>query len=64
MTWAANELLLRLHIYHDIPPLIVIEEFRDEMNEKYALMNRNAEMIFLTAAETAQMFIDFIIKGD
>ncbi|MBQ8135454.1 MAG: hypothetical protein IJ192_13800 [Clostridia bacterium] len=60
MRWAAMELLTELCIYEDIPPLIVLENFRDKMNE-YAKLNVKTTFIFSVGSKTAEYFINLLI---
>lgn len=59
--WAAYEILYELRKHKNTPPLIVIESFRDRM-DGYACMNANTSFIFSIAKDTAEMFIDMLIK--
>ena len=48
MRWAGREVLMRLNKYPQIPPLMVIESFRDEC-DSYSCLNpktNNQEFIF------------------
>jgi hypothetical protein len=58
--WAAEEILLKLISNPDIPPLIVIEQFRDQMSE-YSGKNRYTSCIFSVAKDTAEWIIDLLI---
>lgn len=58
-TYAAKKLYNEL-LVNDIPPLITIEKFRDKM-DKYASLNTDTEIIFLTGKEVAEYFIRLLI---
>lgn len=53
--WASFELLERISDRDD-PPLLILEQFRDKMNE-YARAYPSSADIFTTASETAEYFI-------
>lgn len=42
------------------PPLVVIEEYRDKMNE-YACLNKHGSIIFSVAADTADNIVDALV---
>ncbi len=46
MRWAGREVLIRLCKHPEIPPLIVIESFRDEC-DSYSCVNPGQVMFFL-----------------
>lgn len=58
--WAATELLDRLY-HSDQPPLVVIEEFRDLMDE-YSCVNPSTSYIFSTAKGMTEWIIDLLIS--
>lgn len=58
--WAARELLIRLEKNHNIPPLIIIEEFRDQMDD-YSCKNPHTSYIFSCAKDMADWIIDLLI---
>lgn len=60
MRWASKELLAELSIHEDMPPLIVLENFRDRMNE-YTKLNAEAAFIFSIGSNTAEYFINLLI---
>ena len=60
MRWAAKELLIELRIHEDMPPLIVLENFRDKMDE-YAKLNVETAFIFSIGSKTAEYFIRLLI---
>ena len=57
--WAANELLIRLEDNKDVPPLIIIVDFIDEM-DKYSDVNDCTKYRFSIARETAQWVEDLL----
>lgn len=59
--WALQEILRRLETDRVTPPLIVIEEFADEM-DRYSCCNPYTSYIFSVAKDTAQWIIDKLIK--
>lgn len=59
--WAAREILLLLEKNRDTPPLIIIEEFRDQM-DKYSCLNRLTSYRFSCAKDMAEWIIDLLIS--
>lgn len=59
--WAAQEILRRLIVDDETPPLIVLEEFRDKMDQ-YSLINQQSSEIFSVAKDTAEYFIDLVLS--
>lgn len=60
--WAATELLIELSKNPNIPPLTVMEKFRDKM-DNYSCLNRHNSFIFSVAKDTTEYLIDQLIKG-
>jgi hypothetical protein len=60
MRWAGREILSRLIKNPDIPPLITIEEFRDEM-DSYSCVNSRTSYIFSCAKDMAEWIVDLLI---
>lgn len=60
--WAATELLIELSRNPNTPPLLVMEKFRDKMDD-YSCMNRSNSFIFSVAKDTTEYLIDRLIKG-
>lgn len=58
--WAAREILVRLIKEKETPPLVVIEQFRDKMDE-YSCRNLNTSYMFSVAKDTAEWIIDLLI---
>jgi hypothetical protein len=58
--WAAKEILKQLRKYNDTPPLIVIENFRNLMDE-YSCKNRRNSYLFSCAKDMAEWIIDLLI---
>ena len=58
--WAANELLIELQRRKHMPPLIVMEEFRNKM-DRYSLKKGPCSWIFSVAKDTAETLIDLLI---
>lgn len=58
--WAASTLIKELESHPKDPPLLVVEKFRDKMNE-YSLLNRNTSYIFSVAYDVAQDIVDRLI---
>lgn len=54
--WAARELLVRLETNRTVPPLVIIEEFRDQMDD-YSYNS----CVFLCAKDLADCIIDLLI---
>ena len=58
--WAARELLIRLEKNKGRPPLMIIEEFRDQM-DRYSTMNVRTSYPFSFAKDMAEWIIDLLI---
>ena len=58
--WAVNELLRRLRAQPDIPPLVTMEAFRDQLDE-FSTLNKLSSYMFATAKDTVQWIIDLLI---
>nr|DAJ79347.1 MAG TPA: hypothetical protein [Caudoviricetes sp.] len=58
--WAGRELLLLLEKNTDKPPLILIEEFRDKMDD-LSCISKNG-YIFSCAKDMAEFVIDLLIN--
>lgn len=58
--WAAREILTRLEKNRELPPLIVIEQFRDQMDE-YSCMNRKTSYRFSVAKDMAEWLVDLLL---
>lgn len=58
--WAMNEIIERLSQNSRTPPLMVIEEFRDQMND-FSCINPITSYIFSCAKDTAEWIIDLLI---
>lgn len=58
--WAAKELLNRLREKPMIPPLLIIEEFRDQMDE-YSKVNPDTSLIFVSGRDLAEWIINLLI---
>lgn len=58
--WAARELIIRLEKDQETPPLILIEKFRDQMNE-FSCVNPSTSYIFSCAKDMAEWIIDLLI---
>lgn len=59
--WAVKELLSQLKTHPETPPLIIIEEFRDQM-DKYSCLNPHTSYIFSCAKDMAEWIIDLLIS--
>lgn len=59
--WAARELLIRLEKNNSVPPLVLIEEFRDQMDE-YSCVNTRTSYVFSCAKDMAEWIIDLLIS--
>lgn len=59
--WAAREILYRLENDRNTPPLIIIENFRNQMDE-YACMNSCTSYMFSVAKDMAQWIVDLLIS--
>lgn len=58
--WAARELLIRLEQNRGLPPLMIIEDFRDQM-DRYSTMNIRTSYPFSCAKDMAEWIIDLLI---
>lgn len=58
--WAANEILKLLKKRQDVPPLVLIEEFADQMDH-FSCLNLNTSFIFSVARDTALNIVDDLI---
>lgn len=58
--WAAREILVRLEKNRTTPPLILIEEFRDQM-DNYSCVNIRTSYAFSCAKDMAEWIIDLLI---
>lgn len=58
--WAAREILIRLIREKNTPPLIVIERFRDQMDD-YSCRNPYTSYMFSVAKDMAEWIIDLLI---
>ena len=58
--WAIDELLKRLRTQPDIPPLVTMEAFRDQLDE-FSTCNKLSSYTFATAKDTVQWIIDLLI---
>jgi hypothetical protein len=58
--WAAKELLNRLRENPTIPPLLIIEEFRDQMDE-YSNINPDTNLVFNSGRDLAEWIINLLI---
>ena len=58
--WAARELLIRLEKNKGRPPLMIIEEFRDQM-DRYSTMNVLTSDPFSVAKDMTEWIIDLLI---
>lgn len=58
--WATDELLNRMRKHPDTPPLVIMEEFRDQM-DGFSTYSQQSSLIFSTAKETAQWAIDLLL---
>lgn len=59
--WAAMELLIRLEENPATPPLIIIEEFKDQMDH-YLCRNLHNSYVFSCAKAMVDWIIDLLIK--
>lgn len=59
--WAAKELLVEVSKKEDLPPLYVMENFREKMND-YACLNKANSFIFSVANDTVNYLIDQLIS--
>lgn len=58
--WAAREILLRLEKNRDTPPLIVIEDFRNQVDH-FSGMNSHTSYIFSCAKDMAEWILDLLL---
>lgn len=58
--WAARELLDRLIKNPITPPLPIIEEFRDQMDE-YSKINPDTSLVFNSGKDLAEWIINLLI---
>lgn len=58
--WAAKELLNRLRENPALPPLLIIEEFRDQM-EEYSKINPDTSLVFSSGKDLAEWIINLLI---
>lgn len=58
--WALREILTRLERNRSTAPLILIEQFRDQM-ERYSCMNSHTSYYFSAAKDTAEWIIDLLL---
>ena len=61
MRWAGREVLIRLCKHPEIPPLIVIESFRDEC-DSYLCVNPRTSYVFSCAKDMLEWIIDLLIS--
>lgn len=61
MRWAGRELLMQLNKYPQIPPLMVIESFRDEC-DSYSRLNPKTSYTFSCAKDMLEWIIDLLIS--
>lgn len=59
---AANDILELLKSHEDEPPLGVIEEYRDKMNE-YSCINSIGSFIFSVGHDTAEDIVNELLKA-
>lgn len=58
--WAAKEILKKIKNTKDMPPLYIIEEFRDLMDD-YSCRKKNNSFLFSCAKDMAEWIIDLLI---
>jgi hypothetical protein len=58
--WAAREILIMLEKNRDTPPLILIEQFRNQMDE-YSCLNERTSYRFSVAKDTAEWIVDLLL---
>lgn len=58
--WAIREIMVCLIKEKTTPPLIVIEQFRDQMDD-YSCRNMHTSYMFSVAKDTAEWIIDLLI---
>ena len=61
LRWAADELLAQLIADPGTPPLVTIENFRDQM-EAYSRVRPETVLIFTTGKELSETIIDLLIN--
>ncbi len=59
--WAADEIIHELEMNKDIPPLIILEEFRNKMDD-YACENLRNSFIFSEAYDVVTIIIDELLE--
>jgi hypothetical protein len=59
--WAANELLKCLEEQQEIPPLLVMESFRDKMDE-YSHLNQKFGFVFSDARDVTEDIIEYLLS--
>lgn len=59
--WTANELLCRLNSNQRVPPLVIFEEFSEEMKE-YSKKNKLASYMFSCGKRATEQIIDMLIS--
>lgn len=59
---AAREVLRLLQHNKELPPLVVIEEYRDKMND-YSCLNSVWSIMYSVAADTASSIVDELISS-
>lgn len=57
--WAAEEILEQIEHNLEIPPLFILENFRDKMGV-YMCLNSHTSYIFEVAYDAAEYFIDLL----
>lgn len=58
--WAGREIMVRLLRDNTTPPLIIIEQFRDQMDD-YSCRNVHTSYMFSVAKDMAEWIIDLLI---
>ena len=60
--WSAQEILNRLYKFKNVPPLIVLEQFRDDTIKFRSVSdNLDSVLMFSTASQLADYFIDLLV---
>ena len=59
--WTVNELLKRLRTNPDVPPLVTMEDFLNQLDE-YSTMSHFASYCFSTAKDTVQWIIEKVLS--
>lgn len=59
--WAAIEIIKCLKEHTDVPPLVIIESFREEMY-MYACSNKKTSFIFSIAVDVANHVDDILVS--